>query len=706
MDEKVEPKSSDEIYNNNENPEENNQRNTEAGEENIQVKKTFDYLIPDESENVAEAFDFPNKSVSGSETDIYGPLSGQYKYAICILLKDNTFGNCCLLEETIKGIISNFGDLGTIQINPKDIFIAVFVNQIDKISGNEFLIKKDKLTLINKEKNFLKTSVTIKDETRDIKIDVINKKDYMTDIESLQCFYNYIIPKLKPDNKIIITNVITAGVIPTKNSLKKLIIISFPKKISQKQNAKNFAIVVPALEVADDKDLFIKIAQYDRVHFNLYTMNFYNSTASVPISSLFNCMIIDDQLMRDLQTYYNQIFINASIDYHDYNLSLTLYKKLYQINYYSNEKLGTIHYNNFNFSLYQENWINKFSGYFGNFFEIFRTFGFCENVPFTQKVFMAFQIIGILIEFIYPSLQTYAIYAIFYEAFNVYDISLAVFMTLLYLIIYLGSGACAMIKNRYGNRDSINLFFYLFMEVYYLLILICSIPAMNNINKMKQNSKSLFAEIYGDNDLNFYKFNKGACAVLIIFTFIISIIPLLLRMKTVMDNIAQMFIYLFLGAPSSTSTFLISKLWRAPETPGGWGCDDRKGITILIFFFFNIFFGFLNFYNNSRKKRANCVMGLAIFYLIYLFFKVIGILMSLLGEDHLANKSDETVISVIASGEINNVYMSKNELGQSSGRFKDDKNEEKLDEDENKNDYGNNSENNEDNNNEENNDNE
>ena len=68
--------------------------------------------------------------------------------------------------------------------------------------------------------------------------------------------------------------------------------------------------------------------------------------------------------------------------------------------------------------------------------------------------------------------------------------------------------------------------------------------------------------------------------------------------------------------------------------------------------------------------------------------------MSLLGEDHLANKSDETVISVISSGEINNVYMSKNELGQSSSRFKDEKNEEKLDEDENKNDYGNNSENN------------
>ena len=67
----------------------------------------------------------------------------------------------------------------------------------------------------------------IKDENREIKIDVISKNYYMSDIESLRCFYYYILKGLKRENNKIISSVITAGVVPHTDGLKKLIQISF-----------------------------------------------------------------------------------------------------------------------------------------------------------------------------------------------------------------------------------------------------------------------------------------------------------------------------------------------------------------------------------------------------------------------------------------------------------------------------------------------
>ena len=79
----------------------------------------------------------------------------------------------------------------------------------------------------NKQK-YLKTPLKYKfGEEEELKIDIICKRGYMFDIESLRCFYYYIVNNLKADNKIIITSVITAGVAPIENGLKNLIEISF-----------------------------------------------------------------------------------------------------------------------------------------------------------------------------------------------------------------------------------------------------------------------------------------------------------------------------------------------------------------------------------------------------------------------------------------------------------------------------------------------
>ena len=673
------PKSNDEIINKPNIHDE--EAETEPGEIPKIIQKKFDYLINTEED-----------PIEFSLTDMNGIYENEeeYKYGICILLSDNSNDNCLLLEQTIKGIISNYGDLSTIRIEPKDIYIFIFINQR---VNEEYLVSKNSIK--HSKNNFYKICVKPKDENRQIKIDVIYKKYVMTDIESLQCFYN-ILFKLKKFDKYIISSVITAGIVPNNDCLKKLIITSLTSKNkNQKNNSNIFAIAVPSLEIKDDKNIFTKIAQYERTHFNLYDMSFYDTTGAIPISSLLNTMIMDNNLMNELKSYYGQIKTNSTIDYHDYNLSLYLYRKSFNINYYYNEILGTISYINFDFNKYKNIWVNRFSGYYGNFFEIMKTFIFCNG--FTPKVFMFFQIIGLLIDFIYPSLSILVIYSIFYESFGESDILPSVFMTLLYIIIYLGSGTCSMISNKSEKIELTNYIFYIFMEIYYLFILICSVIAMDNI---KKNKGYFIVE---------YKFNTAACSCLIIFTFIIGILPIIFKIKVVSKNISKMFIYLILGAPSSTSYFLISKIWRAPETSGGEYPEERKGLTIIFFFLFNLFFGFLNFYNFDRHLKVNCVMGLSIFYLIYLFFKIVAILISLLSGIEINRISDIKIINIL-SGLENNIYESNNPLAGSTDKLKEQNSkeniEEKLDKsNESKNEDNNNEENNESKDNNDNNDN-
>ena len=137
-----------------------------------------------------------------------------------------------------------------------------------------------------------------------------------------------------------------------------------------------------------------------------------------------------------------------------------------------------------------------------------------------------------------------------------------------------------------------------------------------------------------------------------------------------------MLLYLLIGAPNSTSNFLIAKIWIAPETSGGAYSEDRKGLTVIFFFLFNIFFGFLNFYNDSRKKRANCVMGLSIFYLIYLIFKVIAISFPLFCGTKI-NKLKDNKIKDVLSGEKNeHLYESNNnQLAKSTEKLNKGNNE-------------------------------
>ena len=647
----------------------NEDKQTNAEEEENNKKEednNFSFLEKCDKEPDIFEFKIKDKNDLNEENNIFH--SDSIKYAIGVLLKGDSSDSSNLLKYTIDGIFDNFDSLNNFGISPKNIIIYIFVNKIneDKLVSVETI--NEQLKDENKD-NYLLTHFKKKGDKREYEIKVICKRNYMSDIESLKLFYCNIVSNLKTENNIIITSIITAGVHPNKTALSNLIQSCLIQNPQNNERKERDCVSVPALEIDPnliEPNLFGKIIKYERVHFNIYNMNYYKSTGAIPILSLLNTMSFDKSLLNKLMSFYADINIvdksqQMKIDYHDYNLGLFLYQSKIRINYVNeanNESLGTILYKDYKDYDYKDIWISRYSGYYSNFFNILKSLKTGE-LPILDKIFTVFQIIGMAIEYIYPSLSTLIIYPIFVEAFDEMNTSSAWFMTMLYVIMYIGSGITSLIGEKTKETLRTNNIYYYFMEIYYLFILVCSIVAMDNIKKRK---------LWGEKYFETYKFNEAACACLIVFTFILSIIPMILRKNMILKHIVPMLVYFIFGAPASTSSLLIAKIWRATDSSGGENIEDRKGINILFFFLFNLFFGFLTAYNYDREKRANCVMGLAIFYLIYLFFKIMGIVLSIMQAPDLSKDKSEKIELILSGKEI---FESK--------RSDDNANVEKLD---------------------------
>ena len=139
---------------------ENKSENTnieDATETHVKIKD-FNYLKESESDQVfAFSFSKNNRLKNSSikdDNNIYSPDSDKYKYAICILLKDDQTPSSGLLKETLFGIKKNLKGLKNLNIESKEIMIFVFVNQIK----GDLLIKKESikehLSNENKQKYF------------------------------------------------------------------------------------------------------------------------------------------------------------------------------------------------------------------------------------------------------------------------------------------------------------------------------------------------------------------------------------------------------------------------------------------------------------------------------------------------------------------------------------------------------------------------
>ena len=631
----------------------NDDTQVEENRENI-INNTlsFKYL---EKDNAPEKIYFDGEE----KTNIFEPYKGKYDYIICILLKDDSQNSSEMLDNTLKCIYGNRDSLDQLGISTSTMLICVFINE----NKGYALFNKDEFIKIKKENSslnpflYLKTHKEGYNETSSIFL--FTKPNYLSSVEALKYYYLNIVNEIKGDKKLIFSSVITAGVTPNLTSLKNLMINAF---YGENNGIKGVAV---GLVLSKGEGLYAMVEQYERVHFNIYDMNFLGTSSAFPISSLLSTIAIDDSMFRYLKNFYLNVETNISIDYHDYYLGLYIYQNN-NINstFVMNEVAGELNYLQLDYCEYQEIWVNRYSGYYGNFFQILNNF--CANFNFLKSIFLFFQIVGMLIEFIYPSLSTMVIYAIFYEAFGTYDYRVSSFFTMIYICMLTASGMCSLISKKPEELKMAHFFLYIFMQVYYAFVLICSIVAMDNINKNRNN----------DSD---YKFNKAAISCIIIFIFIPYIIPMLLNISLITPKIVHMFVYIGLGASCSSSNFLMAQLWNAPETSGGTQIEERKSIVLIFFFLYNLFFGFLGVYNYNRERKAKCVMGLGIMFLIYNFFRCMAIIARILGrkngiDPNIHSKIISRIRDELEKGEFNDIRSEEKSLKKSSQLYNSNNN--------------------------------
>ena len=124
--------------------------------------------------------------MEGNSIDLtYKLLKGKFKYIICILVKDDSYYNSKILEKILLGIKYNLPYLKDILIEPENILICIFFNQIkndiifdeqDKPKNYNEYILSPKIFFLDKEKKL------------HIEVHCFSKIGYFYDVEIIKVF--------------------------------------------------------------------------------------------------------------------------------------------------------------------------------------------------------------------------------------------------------------------------------------------------------------------------------------------------------------------------------------------------------------------------------------------------------------------------------------------------------------------------------------
>ena len=308
-------------------------------------KRAFNFL--DLNGNDSEKFIY--KGNEEEKTKIFN--NGEFDYIICVLVNDDSDNSSSQLETTINSIYDNFNSLEHLGIGSKHTLVCVFIKNTTSFS----LFNSEDIKSQRNKDYFLYLKAK-KSGNQNSTIIIFTKPNGLTDIGALKCFYLGVVEQLKVEKKVLFTSVITAGVSP--NNLKNLILSAYN---NSKSNASSVGVIR-----SEGDGIFSMVEQYERTHFNIYNMNFYGMSAVVPLSSLLSTIAVNDNCLKILKDYYSEAGENQTIDYHDYNVALFLYKNKINVKFYS-EEVARIKLD-LEFWQYQELWVNRYSGYYGNFF--------------------------------------------------------------------------------------------------------------------------------------------------------------------------------------------------------------------------------------------------------------------------------------------------------------------------------------------------
>lgn len=583
--------------------------------------KSFSYLTTKDTDYT---FTFTQDSIKEPLRNLSHKLN-QYTLYLLTIIPEDTLSESSSFNQTMNSIASNMTLLNKIGITTFNILYVIFFLKISHKENFELFFKESSgnqhqngslNTNLHFNASFMEYNYN---PSTTLQLLLIHKPYvYATPIEVLDLFYIDLLNQFKSKESLATACQIANGVIIPETCLRDMIALFNTKSIG----------VVPLVETTPN-GLFSLIEHYSMFQFNTYDMYYYYISCCIPLNHLISSLQINASTQEHIKTYFiSKICSDASIDHHAFAFSLFLSSQGYQITLAKNI-ICNYSRNQITFDQMMQEYTDKQSAIYSCVIEIAKYWLDCSSFDqncLTKTVLICL-LLGITFDFCFPSMMALIVYAIIQEAFNIFtnDIG-AKFFTSLYLILTCISIALSLIKksNDSNIKDSYKIYLFLYgaFTVFYYFVLICSVLAIHFININKTSNE--------------YKFNFIAMAILIVFNFIIGIIPLLMNSKRFFGNMLSALLYLTIGASGYTSLFLNYSIINSPDHIGTIKARNgekdngkehsRKGLAILVYLLFNSIFLCVLFGMNTRAQRVNGVLSLGIIYTIYNFMKLFSII--------------------------------------------------------------------------------
>ena len=557
------------------------------------IEFSYNFLTPKEDSKTFEfnyQINYFNNLISCEEFEKI--KERKIKLLITIDLNDDCSANGILLNKTLDFLLSNISKLKKFKLTKQNILFFIFFEEINILENYQYFFKheekKDK-TIYGNLMQYFNYDVYIFNTK--FGFDIINS---IYDKE-----YNIFVLKLKNGIRF-------------KNSET---IYSLIESANIKEGKKR-ALIIPTIEIESLNDqpqnLYTEFENYENFIYNLYDLNYFDMSISIPQNNYVTFYNIDKKNIEIFNQFYASTYFTEYVNNH----SLPIYIKLsgYKVIFAS----GIICYKNRNqitFSQMKINYINKKSNDFLVLNDLTQNF---SDFPFLKKLITIHRFIGLTFSFLYPSFSTLFIFCIFAEAFKSNDLRVAFFFScvnIFFIILIIFTGYIPKnieeendIYEFQNSIDEMNSIYFFIYDVYYLFILLCSFFSLYNIDHNKPFST--------------YKFNVTMCLCLIFINFFVSIIPLLLYVKSYFKKIIKSLKYLFLACPGYNGLLNILAMVNSFKN------NSSKAICILVMYILNGIILIFGYCLNKRKRRIHFVETLSIIFTIYNSIKVFCIIIN------------------------------------------------------------------------------
>ena len=540
----------------------------------------------------------------------------QYSLIIPIIIENDSLSNSRKLRNTMNSLFLSLPELIQIGISNQNILICLFfLHFSSNKTFSQIYPNTDYLAACcTGDLDYNCSSCYIVSSTG-IPINIISfNKNHSTHVECLKCFYLFILNDIKyyntisiiEDEKKIFNNTFYIlnwqnGIIPEKNTISNLI-----------KTATEPMIIFPAVHSLPN-NLFGEILEFYYLYIQIYSYYYYNVTSSCPIEHKFSLIKIDKklyQVMKNYFTYY--IYNDAELYYHDFKLGIFLLNNGYHT-YYINQINVFYYERTLNFNEFMMNYCKQKSSYILIFFDLLNSFILWSNMnffKFVKKIFLFFQLLELIIDFLYIGFTILIIFSFLSEAFIDEDERIVIFFTVIYSIMTICSCCFSLISPKENGRDKTFIYFHVFFYCYFIFFIISSLFAIIRISHNKNN----------------YKFKSPPMILLIILNIIFIIGPSFFHLRKVIKNIFSGFKFFIITFPGLYSVFkfhylincfdLYGQSIYSKRKFGNRFLNERKKVQIFLFLISNSAIAFICFFLISTSRRIIFIYIIGILYTI------------------------------------------------------------------------------------------